>query len=118
MTDSDPLVEADSADLAEQRQGVGGGADATLPSDSAPDAPAGRAAARPADVGGTTPIDVVNEARNAGVLKPSLTAPTDSPANSSPGPTRRRVKRIAARSVLRPPGPPNGGRKDNRGDAP
>ena len=59
MTDNDPLVEADTADLAEQRQGVGGGADDTLPAD--PDAPAGGTAPRPADVGGTTPLDA-NEA--------------------------------------------------------
>jgi hypothetical protein len=68
MTDHDPLAEADTADLAEQRTGVGGGDRATTPLDD-PDAPEGDAleqargttggagAAPATDVDATTPID-------------------------------------------------------------
>lgn len=62
-------------------------------------------------------VDVVNEARNAGVLTPSLTVPVRSQGNLSPGPTRRRVKRIAARSTLPPPEPSIPKSKGNRDES-
>ena len=47
-------------------------------------------------------VEVVKEARDAGVLKPSLTAPEPWRRSLSPGLTKRRVRRTAARLARRP----------------